>query len=89
MLSLLILVALYFLPSILGRDKRDAMGIFLVNLFLGWTLIGWVVAFLWAIAAGRPVSVVYATAGGSRFCSQCGTRAVAVVQYCRSCGARV
>ena len=89
MLSLLILAALYFLPSILGRDKRDAMGIFLVNLFLGWTLIGWVVAFLWAIAADRPVPVVYAIAGGSRFCSHCGTAAVAVVQYCRTCGARV
>ena len=89
MLSLLILAALYFLPSILGRDKRDAMGIFLVNLLLGWTLIGWVVAFLWAIAADRPVPVVYATAGGSRFCSHCGTPAVAVVQYCGTCGGRV
>jgi hypothetical protein len=89
MLSLLILAAFYFLPSILGRDKRDAMGIFLVNLFLGWTLIGWVVAFLWAIAADRLVPVAYATAGGSCFCSHCGTPAVAVVQYCGTCGARL
>jgi Superinfection immunity protein/zinc-ribbon domain len=89
MLSVLILTLLYFLPSILGKDKRDAMGIFLVNLFLGWTLIGWVVAFLWAIAAERSGPVVYATAGGSRYCSHCGTPAVPVVQYCGSCGARV
>jgi hypothetical protein len=89
MLSFLFLTALYFLPSIIGKDKRDAMGIFLVNLFLGWTLIGWVVAFLWAIAADRPAPVLYATVGGSRFCSHCGTPAVPVVQYCGSCGARV
>ena len=89
MLSLLILTLLYFLPSVIGKDKHDAMGIFLVNLFLGWTLIGWVAAFLWAIAADRPAPVVYATAGGSRFCSHCGTRAVPLVQYCASCGARV
>ena len=89
MVSFLIFTALYFLPSILGRDKRDAMGIFRVNLFLGWTLIGWVVAFLWAIAADRPVTVAYATASGSRFCSHCGTPAGPVVHYCAPCGARV
>jgi len=50
MFSLLFVVFLYFLPAILGRDKSDATGIFLLNLFLGWTLIGWVAAFIWAIA---------------------------------------
>jgi hypothetical protein len=89
MVSFLILTALYFLPSIIGRDKRDAMGVFLVNLFLGWTLIGWVVAFLWACAPDRPVNVQYAPAGIARFCSHCGTPAVPVAQYCGSCGARV
>ena len=86
MISFLLLTALYFLPAILGRDKRDALGIFLVNFFLGWTLIGWVVAFLWAISADRPAPVVYAAVGGGRFCSHCGTAAVPVVRYCSSCG---
>jgi len=40
MISFLFLMLLYFLPAILGRDKSDATGIFLLNLFLGWTLIG-------------------------------------------------
>jgi len=32
----------YFLPSIiaLARSKRNTLSIFLLNLFLGWTLIG-------------------------------------------------
>jgi hypothetical protein len=89
MVSLLILTALYFLPSIIGKGKRDAMGIFLVNLFLGWTLIGWVVAFLWACASDRPGHRQYAPAGIARYCSHCGTPAVPVVQYCGSCGTRV
>lgn len=89
MVSFLILTVLYFLPAIIGKDKRDAMGIFLVNFFLGWTLIGWVVAFLWACASDRPVYVQYAPAGGARFCSHCGTTAAHVVQYCHSCGSRV
>lgn len=86
MVSFLILTVLYFLPSIIGKDKRDAMGIFLVNFFLGWTLIGWVVAFLWACASDRPASVQYAPAGGAHFCSHCGTPSASVVRYCSSCG---
>jgi len=39
MISFLFLMLLYFLPAILGRDKSHATGIFLLNLFLGWTLI--------------------------------------------------
>jgi len=39
-------LALYFLPGIVahGRDLKNTTAIFLLNLFLGWTLVGWVVA---------------------------------------------
>ena len=42
---------LYFLPSIIAlvRSKRDIVAIVLLNLFLGWTVIGWVVALVWAL----------------------------------------
>ena len=41
----------YFLPSIiaLARSKRNTLSIFFLNLFLGWTLVGWVVALVWAL----------------------------------------
>jgi Superinfection immunity protein len=89
MVSFLLLTALYFLPSIIGRDKRHWVGIFVVNLLLGWTLIGWVVAFLWACTSDRAMVVQYAPAGLARFCSHCGTAALPVVHYCGACGARV
>lgn len=43
-------LALYFLPSIVAnhRRHRNLMPILIVNLFLGWTLLGWVVALAWA-----------------------------------------
>ena len=48
---------MYFLPSIiaLGRSKRDIGGIILLNFFLGWTMIGWVVALVWAVKHDVPV----------------------------------
>jgi hypothetical protein len=46
-------LALYFLPSIIAisRDHRNAGPIFLLNLLLGWTFIGWVVALVWSCTA--------------------------------------
>ncbi len=49
----LILIAIYFLPWIIALNRnREPVGIFLLNLFLGWTLVGWVGALVWA-ASGQ------------------------------------
>ena len=50
---------MYFLPSIiaLARSKRDILAIFLLNLFLGWSIIGWIVALVWAAKTDYPVAV--------------------------------
>jgi hypothetical protein len=50
---------MYFLPSIiaLARNKRDIAAIVLLNFFLGWTMIGWVVALVWAVKADVPAVV--------------------------------
>jgi hypothetical protein len=50
---------IYFLPSIiaLGRNKRDITAIVLLNFLLGWTMIGWVVALVWAVKADVPMVV--------------------------------
>jgi hypothetical protein len=87
MFHFLFFLLLYFLPSLIGRDKKDALAIFLVNLLFGWTLIGWVLALLWACGSERPAALRYAPAGGGRFCSRCGAPTVA--QYCSACGSRV
>jgi hypothetical protein len=50
---------MYFLPSIiaLARNKRDIAAIALLNFFLGWTMIGWVVALVWAVKTDVPAVV--------------------------------
>jgi Superinfection immunity protein len=49
-------LVLYFLPSIiaLARSKRDAVSILVLDLFLGWTAIGWVIALVWALRTDVP-----------------------------------
>ena len=50
-LVLFALVALYFIPTIVAaaRHKRNTLAIFLLNLFLGWSGIAWVIALIWAV----------------------------------------
>jgi len=45
----------YWLPTIVAivRQAHSALGVFLLNLFLGWTVIGWIVALIWSLAASN------------------------------------
>lgn len=51
-----LVLALYFLPTIvaLARSHHNAVAIFLLNLFLGWTGLGWIVALVWSATNRRP-----------------------------------
>jgi hypothetical protein len=46
LVGLLIGLAFYFLPSLIGAARRvpNLGSIVVINLFLGWTFVGWVVA---------------------------------------------
>jgi len=49
-LYFLIVLGLYFLPTSVASLRRhpNAMAIFLLNLLLGWTMLGWVIALVWS-----------------------------------------
>jgi hypothetical protein len=55
-------LAIYFIPAsvALAREHENALAITTLNLFLGWTLLGWVIALVWACtgpgAAAKQVS---------------------------------
>ncbi|MGH7947840.1 MAG: superinfection immunity protein, partial [Candidatus Binataceae bacterium] len=46
-------VALYFVPSVIARarEHQNSGAIFVLNLLLGWTFLGWVIALVWAFTA--------------------------------------
>ncbi len=49
--SFAILLLLLFLPAIVAykRKHRNAGAIFVMTLGLGWTIVGWIVALIWAL----------------------------------------
>jgi len=58
LLGTLILLAVYGLPSIIAiaSGKQNAAAIVILNLLLGWTLLGWIAALVWAAMAEPETS---------------------------------
>jgi len=63
-LALIPFGAFHFLPTIVAaiRNSRHLLAIFLVNLLLSWTAIGWVVALIWAFTSEPKWEYGYAPA---------------------------
>jgi len=51
----LIGLGIYFLPTIIGafRHVRSLIGIVLVNIFLGWTFLGWILTLVWSLVGSK------------------------------------
>ncbi|WP_375123599.1 superinfection immunity protein [Pseudomonas sp. LW8] len=49
---LFLIMATYFLPSFnaFSRKHPDRWPIFMLDLFLGWTIVGWVVSLVWSVS---------------------------------------
>ena len=51
--GLLVLIPCYMLPTLIAnsRSAKYFAGIAILNIFLGWTLLGWVGALIWAVSS--------------------------------------
>jgi len=78
---------IYFIPAFVGRKKRNANAIFALNLFLGWTILGWVAALVWAMTSEAPTPLVVQVAPPI-LCGNCGKYSAPGSQFCNSCGGR-
>jgi hypothetical protein len=88
-LGFLVCAALYFLPTIIGLHKRNAGAIFGLNLLLGWTLVGWVVALVWALTTDPAVSYGPTVHAAPSWDCICGAHLNRGQRFCSACGARI
>ena len=92
-LVVVILISFYFLPASLAWNKKKASRIISLNLFLGWTVVGWIIAFVWAITAERQQRQIKAILNRpttrSVLCVNCGRRLPPGEEFCRICGAEL
>ena len=54
-IGLIFLLIIYFVPTIVAiiRNTRDFLRIMLLNIFGGWTFVGWVIALVWSFRNER------------------------------------
>jgi len=57
-LFVVIAVGSYFLPTIIAtkRDHHQAGAITIINIFLGWTILGWVICLAWSCSAVKKTA---------------------------------
>lgn len=55
LLALVIVLWLYLVPTFIAgcRGHHNTMAILVLNLLLGWTALGWIVALVWSCTAKR------------------------------------
>lgn len=53
---LLLYLLIYILPSLIAyiRSMHNRNKILLVNMLLGWTVVGWIVSLIWAVSQKQP-----------------------------------
>jgi hypothetical protein len=75
-------VAVFDAVEILAWKKTHRIPILLLNLLLGWTMLGWVGALIWAFvdAPANPDQL-----GHGIFCPNCGKPSPALARFCSSC----
>lgn len=98
LLAVFVLIPLYLLPSIIVIVRRhpQRIAIIALNVLLGWSLLGWVGALVWALAAPSvrdagaaiPAAMSPQAEGERRACPECGERIMVVAKVCRFCGSR-
>lgn len=95
LLAILLLVVgfiVYFAPSLVayGREHPNQTSIFVLNLLLGWTLIGWVCALVWAFTASAPQvssdGVKATDASTTKNCPFCAEPVRREAIKCKHCG---
>ena len=82
--GLFVVLALYFIPNWIAsaRHHHQANAIFWVNLLLGWTVFGWLGAFIWSLTAVNPDLQV----DNKMPCPHCAEPIMRAAQVCKHCG---
>jgi len=87
LILVIVVLGIYLIPTIVGKARNvpNIGSVFVINFFLGWSLIGWAVALAMAVRTVAPSTQVIIHRNES-VCGSCGTPLGVGAKFCASCG---
>ncbi len=84
---IIFLAAIYLLPAgvALTRHHKNTGAITALTIFAGWTAVGWIGAFIWALTSN--VAADRQTSKAQKECPECSELVLATARKCKHCGA--
>jgi hypothetical protein len=93
LIVLAVVLILYFLPTIIANNRghQNTSGVFIINLLLGWSVVGWVIALVMAAGSVQQAAPASREEAATRErlvqCWNCGKDTGAAFPRCWSCKA--
>lgn len=85
LIIVVLILLLYFLPALIARNKEHFSGILLVNIFLGWTFLGWIGAMVWAVSDANKNAKTKPETGKKFRCKFCAFESYENHTFCPVC----
>ena len=87
----IVVLTCYFIPTgvAYSRDHRSFNAIFLVNFFLGWSILGWLWALIWANTGNVETPSTSPNGNTHVKCPDCAELVKREAKICKHCGCKL
>lgn len=86
---LVLILFFYFMPALNAAERKhnSATAIFVANLLLGWTVLGWIVCLIWSFSGQRGGAKTGEASPETHVrCPECRELVIRDARKCKHCG---